>query len=96
MHGPQCQSILPGSLGSSTIPKISEHCLPNRHRSLEVQQLHPPKRYHCLANNLEAVHRVRWVRRGDEWLALSELLAEFDRQYPQPERVPVLRLSDIG
>src|SRR5687768_553094 len=45
---------------------------------LEVQQLNPPKRYHCLASNLEAVHRVRWVRRNNKWLALSELLSEFD------------------
>jgi hypothetical protein len=52
---------------------------------IEVQQLQPPKRYHCLANNLEAVHRVRWVSRGDKWLALSQLLSEFDEQHPQTE-----------
>jgi hypothetical protein len=63
---------------------------------IEAQQLNPPKRYHCLANNLEAVHRVRWVRRDNKWIALSQLLSEFDEQHPQPKRIPVLRLSDIA
>ena len=49
-----------------------------------------------LANNLEAVHRVRWVRRNDKWFALSELLADFDKHNPQPKPIPVLRLSDIA
>ena len=52
---------------------------------IEVQQLHPPKRYYCVASNLEAVHRVRWVRRDEKWLALADLLAEF-RQALSPAK----------
>jgi hypothetical protein len=82
--------------GAHTDPRLACASESTVIQVIEVQQLHPPKRYHCLANNLEAVHRVRWVRRGEKWLALSPLLSEFDKQHPRPKPIPVLRLSDIA
>jgi hypothetical protein len=47
-----------------------------------VQQLNPPKCYQCLADQLDAIHRVVWVRRNEKWLAIESLLVGADPVIP--------------
>jgi phage repressor protein C with HTH and peptisase S24 domain len=41
---------------------------------IRVQQLNPPKCFHCTADQVEAIHRVVQVRRDDQWLSIERLL----------------------
>jgi hypothetical protein len=47
-----------------------------------VQQLNPPKCFQCLADQVDAIHRVVWVRRHDKWLTVASLLVGFDPTIP--------------
>jgi hypothetical protein len=55
-----------------------------------AQQFNPPQCYRCLADQLDAIHRVVWVRRNDKWVTAESLLSEI-----KPV-IPVLTLREIA
>jgi hypothetical protein len=47
---------------------------------VQVHQLKPYRLYAFRGTAVRAVHRVGWVMRGQEWLAVDKLLADHDGQ----------------